>query len=235
MAGAMSAHGPDGQDSEAVDRQGQFGREPVRVAAVDDDRLLLDGLTSCLADRQDVVLVAVTGTVDELLALDEGPDVVMLDLQLKDGSDPVDNVARLVAAGGRVMVVSSHTDREYVIATTSAGADGYVTKNHDVSALIEAICEVAAGGMAYSPELAYCWARDKRPERPKLSEQEERVLVAYASGATLDAAARAAGIKVGTAKVYLDRIKAKYRQANRPAQTKLELAERIREDGLRRR
>jgi DNA-binding NarL/FixJ family response regulator len=223
------AHAPD----EAV-AQPRPDRRPVRMAAVDDDRLLLDGLTSCMASRSDIALVHAVRTIDELLALNETVDVVALDLQLKDGSDPVDNVVRLVAAGYRVLVVSSHTDREHVIATTSAGADGYVTKDHDMNALVAAVQEVAAGGTAYSPELAYCWARDQRPERPTLSEQERRVVVAYASGATLGAAARAAGIKPGTAKVYLDRVKAKYRQAHRPAQTKLELAERLREDGLHR-
>ncbi|MFD0891281.1 hypothetical protein ACFQ08_42605, partial [Streptosporangium algeriense] len=67
--------------------------------------------------------------------------------------------------------------------------------------------------------------------RPVLSPQERAVLLAYASGMTLSAAARSAGVQPGTAKNYLDRVKEKYRRAGRPAYTKLDLATRVREDG----
>jgi DNA-binding NarL/FixJ family response regulator len=66
--------------------------------------------------------------------------------------------------------------------------------------------------------------------RPRLSEREESVLRAYASGLTLDAAARQVGVRPSTAKTYLERVKEKYRQAGRPAYTKTELAQRVRED-----
>jgi hypothetical protein len=49
---------------------------------------------------------------------------------------------------------------------------------------------------------------------------------------TLDAAARRTGIRRATAKHYLERIKQKYRTAGRPTYTKLDLATRVREDGL---
>jgi two-component system, NarL family, nitrate/nitrite response regulator NarL len=49
---------------------------------------------------------------------------------------------------------------------------------------------------------------------------------------TLDAAARRTGVRPATAKNYLERIKQKYRSAGRPTYTKLDLATRVREDGL---
>jgi hypothetical protein len=58
------------------------------------------------------------------------------------------------------------------------------------------------------------------------------VLLAYASGMTLDSAARLLGIRPETAKTYLGRVKAKYLRAGRPTYTKLDLANRVREDGL---
>lgn len=91
---------------------------------------------------------------------------------------------------------------------------------------------MAAGGTVY-PGTCFCWTQDRRPERPKLSDQEERVLVAYASGATPDAAARRAGIKPGTAKQYLDRVKEKYRLAGRPTAPSSISPIRVREDGVR--
>ncbi len=49
---------------------------------------------------------------------------------------------------------------------------------------------------------------------------------------TLDAAARYVGVRPGTARTYLNRVKAKYDALGRPAFTKLDLAVRVREDAL---
>ncbi|MBG6135527.1 response regulator transcription factor [Longispora fulva] len=199
----------------------------IRVAAVDDDRMLLEGLRSWLADVPGLRLVATVGTVAELTA---PADVVLLDLRLRDGTLPADNIRRLVADGNRVLVISTVPDRDQVIAAIRAGAGGYLTKDNDLATLVGALHAVAAGDTAYSPELAHALAND--PAGPPLSAQERAVLVAYASGLTLTAAARRAGVSPHTAKAYLDRVKDKYRQAGRPTWTKLDLANRAREDGL---
>lgn len=204
----------------------------IRLGAIDDDRMLLDGFAAWLGDVEDVHLLARAATVDEFLAASPDVDVVMLDLRLQDGSVPAENVVRLVARGYRVCMVSTHHDQIDALATIRAGAEGYVTKDNDLVRLIEALRVVASGETAFSRELAFTLMQDHAPERPELSEQERAVLVAYASGLTLGAAARRAGVKPGTAKVYLDRVKAKYREAGRPAYTKLDLAERVRQDSL---
>ena|SRR5215469_12803264 len=71
-----------------------------------------------------------------------------------------------------------------------------------------------------------------RAGRPHLAPQELAVLLAYTSGMTLAAAARHIGVRPTTAKLYLERVKEKYRRAGRPTYTKLDLAARVREDGL---
>ncbi|NED56952.1 response regulator transcription factor [Micromonospora aurantiaca] len=205
----------------------------ITVAAIDDDRMLLDGLRTWLAPMEDILLVSTAATVEEYLdALDEGtpPAVVLLDLNLRDHTVPADNVARVRAGGARVLVVSTVPDADNVLATIGAGAAGYLTKNHALDVLVDAIREVAAGGSAISPELAFVLSRDARTDRPKLSPQERAVLTAYASGATLAAAARRAGVAYGTAREYLERVKRKYTEVGRPTRTKLDLADRVRED-----
>jgi DNA-binding NarL/FixJ family response regulator len=204
----------------------------TRVAVVDDDRMLLDGLASWLGAVPDLRLVGAYARVDELLADGVAADVVLLDLLLRDGSAAPDNVARLIAAGLRVLVISAWLNHGQVAATFAAGACGYVTKDHDLDALVAAVRTVAGGGTAYSPELALACLHDPRPERPRLSPRERAVLVAYASGMTLGAAARHVGIRPETARTYLDRVKAKYATTGRPTRTKLDLADRVREDGL---
>lgn len=207
--------------------------EVTAVAVVDDDRMLLDGMRAWLRDVPGVRLLATAATVDELLA---GPGaaaaVVLLDLVLRDGSAPAQNIRRLRAGGSRVLVISTVPDRARILAALAAGADGYLTKDNDLATLVAAIEEVAAGGTALSPELAFACAHDDGPRRPRLSPAELRILLDYASGMTLKSAARRAGITPNTAKDYLDRVKAKYQRADRPTYTKTDLARRVREDGL---
>ncbi|MEU8620558.1 response regulator transcription factor [Streptomyces sp. NPDC048623] len=160
------------------------------------------------------------------------PDIVLLDLLLRDGSTPTDNIRRLRSAGCRVLVISTVPDRTRIIESLRAGADGYLTKDNDLPTLVAAIQDIVAGRGAHSPELAFACAYDSSPARPRLSPREREILLDYASGMTLKSAARRAGITVYTAKDYLDRVKAKYQQAGRPAYTKIDLARRVSEDGL---
>jgi DNA-binding NarL/FixJ family response regulator len=204
----------------------------IRVAAIDDDRMLLSGFQAWLAPVDGVELVATAATVQEYLALKASVDVVLLDLNLRDGSRPDANVQRLLESGAAVLVISTIPDAEHVLATIEAGAAGYITKDNDLPALIDAVREVAAGGVALSPELAFVLSTDRRPGRPQLSPQESLVLRTYASGATLQATARRAGIAYGTAREYLERIKRKYTDLGRPTRTKFDLVERAREDRL---
>ncbi len=208
------------------------GERMIRVGVVDDDAMLREGMGAWFAAMPDLDIAASAGSLEELLNAAPGLDVVLLDLNLRDFSDPAANVRLLVAREYRVLIVSTIPDAEHVISTIAAGASGYVTKNRDLVSLAEAIREVASGGFALSPELAFVLSRDHRVERPALTPREREVLALYASGLTLDAVARRVGIAPGTARTHLGRVKQKYANVGRPAYTKLDLADRYREDRL---
>jgi two-component system, NarL family, nitrate/nitrite response regulator NarL len=202
----------------------------IELAAVEDNRLLIDGLRAWAENLPDIHLAAVAGTVDELLDEPAGRlDVVLLNPQLRADPDPAVNVRRLIAAGCRVLVIDGSADLCMVAKSLAAGAHGYLTRDHDAAALASTLRGIAAGGTAWSlgPTRA---PGASGPGRPLLSEREHLVMAAYASGLTLDSAARRLGISTETARTYLKRVKAKYHQLGMPVHTKLDLAQQLRAD-----
>ena len=149
---------------------------------------------------------------------------------LRADPDPALNVRRLIDAGHPVLVIDGSADLSTVAQALAAGAQGYLTRDHDMAALGDTVRAIASGGTAWSLGPSPAAELDGSPRRPPLSEREHLVLMAYVSGLTLESAARKLGISPETAKTYLKRVKAKYRDAGLPVYTKLDLAERVRAD-----
>lgn len=221
----------------------------ITVAAVDDHPIVLDGIAAwlsagrggadravaggaggCGADGIDVVGTA--ATVAELLA---GPgrhaDVVLLDLDLRDGTAAERNVAAIRAAGPAVLVLAASDKPRTVRAAIRAGAGGYVLKSEPTAKVRAAIAAVAAGLDWISPRLAYIFATDDDPDRPALSPQEARALRLYATGMPMKSVARRMTLSEETVKQYVARVRDKYARAGRAAPTKIELYHRAVEDG----
>jgi len=203
----------------------------IDVAAVEDNRMFADGLRAWAGTTPDVRLAMVTSTIEELLRTSAGRRfIVLLNPALRADPDPAQNVHRLVEAGHRVVVVDGSVDLTIVARTVAAGAHGYLTHNHDMAALAATLRAIASGGTAWSLGPTMTSEPAGLPTRPPLSEREHAVLMAYISGLTLESTARSLGISTETAKTYLKRVKAKYRDAGLPVYTKLDLAERVRAD-----
>ncbi|MGD0245448.1 MAG: response regulator transcription factor [Streptosporangiaceae bacterium] len=206
----------------------------IDIAAVDDHPIILDSMPGWVGTGEEDIRVA--GTAATVAALLAGPGrdahVVLLDLELGDGTTVEQNVAAIRAAGPAVLVLSASDRPLAVRAAMRAGALGYVLKSEPTTRIRAAITEVAAGRDWISPRLAYILATDDDPGRPALSEQERRALQLYATGMPAKSVARRMAISDETVKQYLQRVRQKYARAGRPAPTKLELHRRAVEDGL---
>jgi two-component system, NarL family, nitrate/nitrite response regulator NarL len=204
----------------------------IDIAAVDDHPIILDSVAGWVeTDEGDIRVVATAATVDALLA---GPgrraDVVLLDLDLGDGTDVADNVAAILAAGPAVLVLSASDRPLAVRAAMHAGALGYALKSEQAGEIRSAIREVAAGRDWITPSLAYILATDDA-DGPALSPQERRALQLYATGLPLKSVARKMAIGEATVRQYLRRAREKYALVGRAAPTKVELYYRAVEDG----
>jgi DNA-binding NarL/FixJ family response regulator len=207
-------------------------REPEsreRRVAIVEDHLLQRKRTEELIGAQDGLRVVHScETMPEFIAWlrvsDRAvwPHLLILDLmaERQPSVDPA-VVRALVDAGLRIVVLSALASPSLVREIIRAGVGGIVGKRDTEDDIVAAIRAVLGRGEWMTQELAGVIASD--PSRPQLSIQEERALVLYASGLTLDAVAVSIGVKRDTAKQYIDRVKAKYTAAGRPVHTKLDL------------
>lgn len=204
----------------------------ITVAAIDDHPIVLRGLADLLQGVEDFTLVGTANSIDSLLA---GPgssaQVALLDLDLGDGTEPPDNIQRLLAVDCAVVVFSAAAEPATVRDAMRAGASGFVPKTDDVEDLATAIRAAAVGTGWISPQLAFLLLTDDAPDKPALSPQELEALRLYATGMPLKTVARRMGLSPETAKQYIDRVRLKYRRVGRDATTKVDLYKRAVEDG----
>jgi two-component system, NarL family, nitrate/nitrite response regulator NarL len=192
----------------------------ITVTVAGGDGGLLTRLMSWAAEHAPDLKVTGVSVESLLLPAAERPDVVLLDVVNRTGTDPIGDVRRLRRGGYRPVAVARDAGAVFGAALLATGVSVLVGRDQEPPGLATAIRTVASGSCPVGA----------RHGGPALSRREESVLRAYASGLTLEAAARQVGISPSTAKTYLERVKTKYREAGRPAHTKLDLARRLTED-----
>jgi len=129
----------------------------TRVLLVDDHELMRQGLRSILESEQDVEVVgeAVSGRDAVALARALQPDVVVMDVAMKDlnGIEATRQI-RAECPSVQVVALSSYSDRRYVAAILEAGACAYVLKADAYDDLRRAIHAARHGKSYLSPDVA---------------------------------------------------------------------------------
>src|ERR1700709_410540 len=131
-------------------------RPVIRVAIVDDHRLVLDGLAARLHNPDDGIAIVITETSwAGLIGHRDFPvDVVVLDLHLEDGIPVGTKLRALGTIGTAAVVMSRHADSASATAALRAGAMGFVPKTESAAELAAAIRSAAAGPQPLSAPLA---------------------------------------------------------------------------------
>jgi DNA-binding NarL/FixJ family response regulator len=205
----------------------------IRVAIVDDHRMLLGALTEWIRSAQDIDMVAAVASWPELLTHGQFPvDVVLLDLDLKDNIPISLKISTLKTMAVKVVLMSTYSEPNVVREALAAGALGYLVKSEDASMIIEALRAAAIGESFVSAELDLALNAGEVGGSPKLSAQERRVMALYGGGEPVKAVAFQLSISEETAKSYLKRIREKYRVAGFDVGTKVALRKRAIEDGI---
>ncbi|MBV2263571.1 MAG: two-component system response regulator NarL [Thauera sp.] len=190
--------------------------ESCRVLIVDDHPLFRRGLVQLLRTTPAFVLVgeAASGAEGLALARELRPDLILLDLNMRDG-DGLDMLRGLRSARSeaRVVMVTVSDSGEDVVAALRGGAEGYLLKDMEPEAMLEALQAVAAGRVVIPPQLNHLLAAALRGEsRPQsagaagLTEQELRILEKIAAGLSNKQIGRELDIAEGTVKVHVKHI-----------------------------
>jgi DNA-binding NarL/FixJ family response regulator len=165
----------------------------IRVLVVDDHPIWREAVAKDLAAAG----LEVCGTASNVaqavhVATATRPDVVVLDLQLPDGSG-VDVARALVGLDPppRILVLSASGERPDVLAAMTAGATGYLVKSASTAELIDAVKTVARGEAVFTPAVAGLLLGEYRrlattpaDGNPALTDRETEILRLVAKGHT---------------------------------------------------
>lgn len=198
---------------------------PVVFSVVDDHADLCYGVLGRLPQENTAFAAGVmAATVEEFLALDAAEtrrsDVVLLDLRLRDGSAPAQNIVRLKTAGYPVVIYTGEERPERLIGTLGIGAEAVLCKN-EAGLLPEALLAVAHGDHSWvSPLMASVVLA---APGPRLSPAQMEVLRLYATGVPAQKIASLQGCALETVKSHLKGVKTRYGAHGEPVYTRIDM------------
>ena len=206
--------------------------EQARVGVVDDHELVALAVGGLVDATEGLVFSRHERTAAAMVRLMRDDDVVLLDLSLRDGSSPAENVAALRAWGAQVLVLTSAENPFLVREASRTDILGIVRKSLPGADLVAAVAAAASGRHVPSAEWASALDTDPILSSAPLTAREREVLALYASGMGAREVGARLFVSENTVNDHLRRIRAVYQQLGRPAATKVELYQRGIEDGF---
>jgi DNA-binding NarL/FixJ family response regulator len=180
----------------------------IRVLIADDHPLARAGLEQLLGALDDITLVGAARGGHEAvqLAAEHEPDVVLMDLEMPD-MDGIETTQALRKRhpAAAVVVLTSFSDRERILAALDAGAIGYLLKDADPDELARAIRAAARGEAPLDPRAARELLDRRAPDR-RLTEREQEILTLVAQGLPNKLIAQRLAISERTVKGHLTRV-----------------------------
>lgn len=200
----------------------------IKVLIVDDHEIVRTGLTALLNGIADFSVVGEASSALEAIAKTNllQPDVIIMDIRMpgKNGIEACREI-KCSHLETKILMLTSHSDREAVIGSIIAGASGYVLKEIGSQALIEAIKHVNNGRSLLDPDVTRQVFEDiigrnidsvgvvKAPDC--LTQQEENILTLISLGKTNKEIAKEVFLSENTVRNYISVILAKLKLVNR--------------------
>jgi two-component system, NarL family, nitrate/nitrite response regulator NarL len=167
--------------------------EIIKVIIADDHSMVREGLRSILAGKENIKVIgeASDGLEAINMSKDLSPDVVLMDISMPvlNGIEAT-KILHKELSKAKVIILSMHNNKEYVLQSIKAGAKGYVLKNNSSSELVQSIEIVSNGEAFFSKEVSqmvlneFVSKSNKATVKSKgeLSSRETEILVLVAKG-----------------------------------------------------
>ncbi|MFQ5612630.1 MAG: response regulator [Anaerolineae bacterium] len=203
------------------------GRSLLRIMIVDDHEVVRFGLKNLLARQAGWEVITEASTVVDAIRLadERKPDVIVMDIRLKDGSG-IEACREIVKTNPQIKVImlTSFAEDELLFNAISAGAAGYVLKQIGNEDLLRAIETVARGEALLDPSITgQVLAKLREATRSEafadLTDQELKVLALIARGKTNKEIATNLHLGEGTVRNYVSSIFGKLDLSNRAEAT----------------
>ena len=203
----------------------------IKLLLVDDHPLVRTGISSCLARQERFAIVgeAADGLEAVRKAKELVPDIILMDIDmpLMNGL-AVTELLRRELPSVKVLILSMHSNTDYVLRIIQSGARGYVLKEASLEELVRAIETVDSGEAFFSPDVARVALNQfvhRTGERSsQLSNREREVLTHIAQGLSNKEVASALGIAVRTVETYRESLMRKLNIHNVAGLTKFAIS-----------
>ena len=200
----------------------------TKVLVVERHELMQRGIVEMFGSMESCELDGVlpsTAAALERLGRDRSVGTVLLNVQMNVLEPIAESIAALIGAGARVIAYGINFDPYLLRTAVEAGAAGAIASLWDSTQLEQLIARVAGGR-----EEEVLFPGDFRAA--SLSPRQREVLELYAAGESAREVAARTGLSLSTVHDYLDRIRAKYIDLERPIESRVDFYRRAVEDGF---
>ena len=189
----------------------------IRVFLADDHQIVREGLRTLLEKQANMEVVgeAKTGREAVQLVKELLPEVVVMDISMPD-LNGVETTRQIIAKTPSIKVIalSMHSDRRFVVEMLKAGASGYLLKDSAFEELIRAVQTVVVNRTYLSPKIADLVIKDYIRLSPKaqfpvfslLTPRERQVLQLLSEGKTTKGIGSDLQVSVKTVETYRQQI-----------------------------
>jgi len=194
----------------------------IAVLVADDQRLVRDGIASLLNLQEGLRVVATAENGREAVhqALELKPDIILMDIRMpvQDGISSVE-ILQKRHFPGRIIMLTTFDDDEYILKSLKAGAVGYLMKDIPVDDLARAVKQAHAGLFQMAPAVMgklMSSLEEEKPGKPpedsvlraigSLTERERDVFLQIGRGLTNSEIASLLSLSEGTVKNYVSSI-----------------------------
>ena len=163
--------------------------KPIRILLADDHALIREGFKAMLGQHENFEIVGEAQDGQQLVdrAIELHPDVILTDISMPkmNGFEAMAEIKKRNDAV-KVVILTMHEEREYILQAIRGGASGYLLKNTEGFELERAIRTVYEGGKYFSPAinsiLAEAALSPERTDGAELTAREREVLELVANG-----------------------------------------------------